>query len=394
MPARKRIVVCCDGTWKDADSGDGYTNVSRLAWAILPVDTRKGQEIAQVVFYQSGVGSEGDILGKIKGGSVGLGLSRNVRDAYAFICNNYCDGDEIFLFGFSRGAYTARSVGGLIGYAGLIGKRDLDRFNELWAGYRFRDKVGHEDPLPKFADRHKDARIKCIGVWDTVGSLGVPGNLDKLFQDFYKFHDTDLGEKVDNAFHALALDERRKDFVPALWKQKPAAKANGQVLKQVWFAGAHSDVGGGYPEHGLSDITLFWMASEVADLLAIDFDYLKARRDLSSPWGLGLLHDSADGFWVFRPKITRTVFDPATAAVTNESIHESVAERLNGGDKALPERYAGDALKGIKVAERAGKLSDTEAALRWSAQDVKPAAKQPADDVSLRSKIIDLLGGG
>jgi uncharacterized protein (DUF2235 family) len=251
----KRLVVCCDGTWKDSDSGDAYTNVSRLAWAIMPADTRGGGSIPQIVFYQSGVGSEGDLFNRLAGGGVGLGLSRNVRDAYAFICNNYGEGDEIFLFGFSRGAYTARSVGGLIGYAGLIGKRDLDRFDHLWGGYRLRDKIDNPDPRPDFKTRQA-VRIKAIGVWDTVGSLGVPGNLDKVFTEFYKFHDTGLGLHIDNAFHALALDERRKAFLPTLWHVDPKAKddpkARNQVLKQVWFAGVHSNVGGGYDEHGLS----------------------------------------------------------------------------------------------------------------------------------------------
>lgn len=262
MPAKKRLVVCCDGTWNDTDSIDDLTNVSRLAWAIKPVDDRGGKEIPQIVFYQSGVGSEGDIFDKIKGGGLGLGLSRNVRDAYTFICNNYCDGDDVFLFGFSRGAYTARSVGGLIGYAGLLGKNDLDRFMQLWDGYRTSSK----DKPNEFPGRHKNVEIQCIGVWDTVGSLGIPGTLGLPFRDYYKFHDTNLGVHVKFAFHALALDEQRKDFQPTLWQQKPEGKAKGQKLKQVWFAGVHSDVGGGYPEHGLSDITLAWMASEIENM--------------------------------------------------------------------------------------------------------------------------------
>src|SRR4051812_49891128 len=107
MAGKKRLVVCCDGTWNTADSGTGYTNVSRLAWAIAPTDTRNDESTTQIVFYQSGVGSEGDLVSKVTGGGLGLGLSHNVRDAYTFICNNYCPEDEIFLFGFSRGAYTA-----------------------------------------------------------------------------------------------------------------------------------------------------------------------------------------------------------------------------------------------------------------------------------------------
>jgi type VI secretion system (T6SS) phospholipase Tle1-like effector len=293
---------------------------------------------------------------------------------------------------FSRGAYTARSVAGLIGYAGLIGKRDLDRFFELWDGYRTVKKPDHVDPLPKFAGRHENVVIKCIGVWDTVGSLGVPGNIDFLFKDYYAFHNTDLGARVDSAFHALALDERREDFVPALWQQKPEGKARGQVLKQVWFAGAHSDVGGGYPEHGLSDIALAWMASQIEPMLGIDFDYLRDRRDLSSQWSLGMLHDSVDGIFKTRGKVVRT---PLAKDRTDsfESIHPSVAERVKGGAGASPGPYTSGALTGIDLAANPGKLSDRETDLQWSAQDVKPAAQQAKKAFSIRRKLINLIGG-
>ena len=392
MPSKKRLVACCDGTWNDADSGAGYTNVSRLAWAILPTDTRSGREIAQIVYYQSGVGSVGNLFDKIKAGGLGLGLSHNVRDAYTFICNNYNDGDEIFLFGFSRGAYTARSTAGLIGYAGLIGKRDLDRFFELWDGYRTVDKPNHVNPLPQFAGRHENVVVKCVGVWDTVGSLGVPGNLDAVFSDYYAFHNTDLGERVELALHALALDEQRKDFGPTIWHQKPAGKARGQVLKQVWFAGAHSDVGGGYPEHGLSDITLAWMASEVEPMLGIDFDYLKARRDVSSRWALGQLHDSFDGIFKARGKAPRTPLKDRAEAF--ERIHASVAERVKGGANAAPGAYQNDALAGINLAAVVAPLSARESALQWSAQDVQPSAQQAKKAFSIRGKLLNLFGGG
>ena len=113
------------------------------------------------------------------GGALGLGLSHNIRDAYAFVCNNYMAGDEIFLFGFSRGAYTARSIGGLIGYAGLLGKQDLDRFFELWDGYKEPDKDDRAAALNKFPAR-SSVSIKVIGVWDTVGSLGIPSRSGAL----------------------------------------------------------------------------------------------------------------------------------------------------------------------------------------------------------------------
>ncbi len=397
MASKKRLVVCCDGTWNDSDSGTGYTNVSRLAWAIRPTDARDGKDIVQIVSYQSGVGTEGDIASKIKGGALGLGLSHNVRDAYAFICNNYCDGDEIFLFGFSRGAYTARSVAGLIGYAGLIGKQDLDRFFELWNGYKETDKDARQAALANFPSRHQNVAIKCMGVWDTVGSVGIPADLTKFdvlnFRRYYGFHDTDLGAHVEHAFHALALDERRKNFVPALWKQKPEGKARNQELKQVWFAGVHSDIGGGYPEHSMSDIPLAWMASEVAPYLAIDFDYLKGRRDLSSKWALGQLHESFEDFWKKLGEQRRTPFAPDLKEFF-EKIHGSVAARIKGGAGAHGGAYASAVLKDSDLAANSVELSPLEAGLQWKDDEVKQAPPAAKKAVSFRDKLIKALGGG
>jgi uncharacterized protein (DUF2235 family) len=396
--AMKRIVVCCDGTWNDSDEGAGYTNVSRLAWAIQPNDTRNGKEIAQIVFYQSGVGTEGDLTSKIKGGAVGLGLSHNIRDAYAFICTNFCEGDEVFLFGFSRGAYTARSIGGLIGYAGLLGKRDLDRFFELWDGYKETDEAKRKAALDSFPTRHKGVPIKVIGVWDTVGSVGIPADFAQFdvlnFRRYYGFHDTTLGTHVEHAFHAVALDERRKNFVPTLWTQKPEGKAKGQELKQVWFAGVHSDIGGGYPEHGTSDIALAWMASEASAYLGIDSDYLKLRRDVSAKWALGKLHESFEGFWTKLGETRRTPF-MVDQAVSFEKIHASVQARFDGkGFGADGAIYASPVLKGVDLAANGLALSSLETGLRWADSDVKPAAPPAKKASSFRDKLIKALGGG
>jgi len=389
----KRLVVCCDGTWNDSDNGTGYTNVSRLAWAIQPIDTRDGKDIPQIVFYQSGVGTQGDLASRFAGAALGLGLSQNLRDAYTFICNNYCEGDEIFLFGFSRGAYTARSVGGLIGYAGLLGKQDLDRFLELWKGYKEKDK--NPDALKSFDKRHKNVRIKCMGVWDTVGSVGIPAEFarfDLFFRRYYGFFDTDLGEHIEHAFHAMALDERRKNFVPTLWTQKPGVK--NQELKQVWFAGVHSDVGGGYPEHGASDISLAWMASEVSPYLGIDFDYLKTRRDLSSKWSLGALHESFDKIWVGLGEERRTPF-AAYPKTSFEKIHASVAARIKGGGLAAKGGpYASAVLKDADLAGHNVDLSDLEAGLRWKDDEVKALDPPAKKAFSARDFFIKAIGGG
>lgn len=383
----KRIILCCDGTWNNEDSGDDFTNVARIAWAILPNDTRGKQPISQIVYYHSGVGT-GDIVDKIAGGAVGMGLARAVRDSYSFLASNYCDGDEIFLLGFSRGAYTARSIGGLIGWAGLLHKRDMDHFAALWESYRLRSDPGREDVRKYFPNRHQNVPVQCIGVWDTVGALGIPGNLDQLFTKFYQFHDTTLGPHVRHAYHALALDERRVDFTPTLWTL-PAGPAAGQTLEQMWFAGAHSNVGGGYDEHGLSDITLAWMASKLDKLLAIDFDQLAAKQDRRSLWGLARLHNSFTGAWQLRGSRDRKP-SPGNPA-THEAIHPSVAVRLAKDAACEPRPYVSTALAGI-AAPAAAALSAVEQNLRWTA--TRAASTDTPPRPNLLNKVLRLFGGG
>lgn len=397
MPNMKRLVICCDGTWNDADSEGDFTNVVKLSRVVLPYDTRGGKDVAQIVYYQSGVGTGGDLVQHVVGGGLGMGLSRNVRDAYSFLANNYCDGDEIFLFGFSRGAYTARSIAGLIGYAGLLHKRDMDDFATLWEGYRLRSKVADlEDVRKQFPDRHRDVRIRCIGVWDTVGSLGVPGHLDAAFTSFYEFHDTDLGPKVDYAFHALALDEHRKSFVPTLWQQTPEGKAAGQVLEQVWFAGAHSNVGGGYDEHGLSDVALAWMCGKVAEILALDEDgYLAKKRDMRNAWALGRIYDSAEGKWQLLGTVTRRPFDPATRERGCETLHQSVAARLAPGAAAVPEAYRSAALQGIDTTGLVAPLTPLEKRMQWTPGDVRPPSKEARKrSEGILKHVLGIFGGG
>jgi hypothetical protein len=393
----KRLIVCCDGTWNDADSAGAFTNVVRIARAILPVDHRGDKETAQIVYYQSGVGTGADLVQRVLGGSVGMGLSRNVRDGYGFIASNYCPGDEIFLFGFSRGAYTARSVAGLIGYAGLLQKSDMDEFALVWEGYRLKNQPGQPDVLGHFPLRHKDVPIKCIGVWDTVGELGIPGHLDEIFTQFYQFHDTTLGSHVENAFHALALDERRADFAPTLWSQSTEVQAKGtQKLLQVWFPGVHSNVGGGYQEHGLSDVALAWMASQVDPLLAVNIEYLRTRQDRRNGWGLGRIYDSAAGAWKLRGTTVRRPFTMPPESPSFERIHASLVERRAPGAVCLPGPYDCPGLGGIDIRAKLVELSAFEQQLRWTAAQVgvPPAPPGPAlPQPTLLNRLLKDLGG-
>lgn len=338
------------------------------------------------MYYHSGVGTS-DALDRVLGGAVGLGLSRNVRDAYAFIAANYCEGDEIFLFGFSRGAYTARSVAGMIGWIGLIHKADLDDFALLWEGYRLRNHPGQPDVRTQFTNRHIDVPIKCVGVWDTVGALGIPGHLGDMFTQFYSFQDTNLGPHVENAFHALALDEHREDFVPTLWSKLPNAPAT-QRLEQVWFPGAHSNVGGGYAEHGLSDVALAWMADRVEQFLELDRDYLSTRQDQRDGWGLGKIYDSAAGFFSFRRKVNR----PALASDTgNERIHESVAVRLRA---ASAEPYQPPSLATGLREDFVAALGSLEQALRWPAPNPAQTGRTSRASPALVDRLMRDAGGG
>jgi len=275
----RRLIVCCDGTWKTADD-KAITNVVKMMDAVVPVvRDASGNETQQVSWYGKGVGN-GTFADRILGGAFGGGLGRNVRDAYRFLVQNYVPGDEIFLFGFSRGAYTARSLGGMIRCSGLVQKKHANRITEAYEIYRKRDPKGADkDEAVAFREQysHPSVTIKFVGVWDTVGALGVPVGriLRMLSRRKHGFHDTRLSGIIENACHALAIDEGRYTFEPAPFDGDPKDQ---QRVEQLWFAGAHSDVGGGNPSAGLSDIAFQWMAEKAAGCgLVLSMDYLSDR---------------------------------------------------------------------------------------------------------------------
>ena len=331
----RRLVICCDGTWNTPDEvRDGravLTNVARIARAVLPADAG-GRE--QRVYYRKGVGT--GRFDHFVGGALGWGLSRNVQDAYMFLVENYRVGDEIFLFGFSRGAYTVRSVVGLIRNSGLLRRRHADKLDEAYDLYRDRNDDSHPRAVESELFRRsysREVRIRFLGVWDTVGALGIPLELPgiQLVNKHWQFHDVKLSTIVDNAFQALAIDERRKPFTPAIWEQQPGAPEVGQRLEQVWFAGVHSDVGGGYPETALSDVALVWMRNRAAECgLAVDF---AAAGIPVQPNGAAPMHDSMTLYYrllgeLVRPMpVTRT--DAAgTPLVTREKVIDLAVLRM------------------------------------------------------------------
>ena len=324
----KRIVLCCDGTWNTPTKGVP-TNVIKTARAVLPAAP---DGTAQVVFYDAGVGTEGRPLSRLSGGVFGEGLAKNVEDAYRFLVHNYEDGDEIYLFGFSRGAYTARSTVGLLRNVGLLHKMHADRFPEALALYRRRDaKPGSFEAL-RFIDCYSHAvpRVEFLGVWDTVGPLGIPWRKRFLAvlplaavaiwpREDLDFHDVTLSGIVKHGYQALAIDETRKMFQPSIWK----APKEGQKIEQRWFSGVHSDIGGGREDSGLPDEAFVWIMDKAHDLgLGFSSDYVSnwVHRD-----PLGKLHDNGPWDWFDFLNEPREL---GRASEATEDLHESVRTRL------------------------------------------------------------------
>jgi len=293
----KEIVFCADGTW---DTDEKATNVSAV-WGGLINDA------TQVVRYDDGVGADGNIIEKLLGGATGVGLWNKIKIGYQTIAQVYAPGDPLYLFGFSRGAYTARSLAGMIALCGLPTQGDPNAVVDA-AFQVYRRLVGVSSLAPYAM---YDAKITMLGVWDTVGSLGIPGifgGVDPLVDGFL---DTKLHPDVLNAFHAVAIDEHRSEFLPTLWTSQPQP---GQVLEQVWFCGAHGDVGGGDAPRvagrpSLADIPLAWMVSKARPLglhfypeflakypLPMDASFAAAVLDKSwqPEWGLPVLRTVAD----------------------------------------------------------------------------------------------------
>ncbi len=282
----KRIAFCADGTW---DTAVKHSNVYKLYKAlILSAD--------QMPFYDEGVGADGNPISHLLGGAFGLGLWGKIKRGYAKIAHVYEAEDELYLFGFSRGAYTARSLAGMIAACGLPTKNFTDDLVET-AFTAYREK----DDRQKWLDKLKncdmyDAKIKMVGVWDTVGALGIPSAVGLNDPIAYGFLDTSLSSHVLNGYHALAIDEKRAQFPPTLWESAPAS---GQTMEQVWFCGVHSDIGGGEPDDipgkpSLSDITLSWMMSK-ASALGLQFDpsvQAQYKMPLAPEYSLDKLHSS------------------------------------------------------------------------------------------------------
>jgi uncharacterized protein (DUF2235 family) len=331
----KRIVLCCDGTWNKPDEEKGGrpvpTNVVRLAYRVAKSDGT----VPQITYYDLGVGT-GNFIDRFAGGVLGEGLEDNIYDAYRFLVGNYEREDQIFLFGFSRGAFTARSIGGMIRKCGILRRGAVDKYHE--AKDLYHSNV-HPDDAEAVAFRKANSvspdeaiKIKFIGVWDTVGSLGIPkkgGVAEKL-----QFHDTELSGTVENGYHALAIDEHREPFLPTLWNYKPKPP---QKVEQVWFCGAHSDVGGGYPEDDASKLALLWILDKAQGAgLKLDEEALKAYPIVPKPQGM--LHNSKGLLYTFSKSVDRVIgcVKGTSQPDPTQSVHESVLQRWGADTKYRP----------------------------------------------------------
>lgn len=312
---KKRIVVCCDGTWNRL-GGPKPTNVTRLAQAMLPCGA---DGVVQLCVHIDGVGAGrgtgafAQAIDRALGGAFGIGLSDRIAEAYRFLVLNYRPGDEIYCFGYSRGAYMARSLSGMIRNCGVLERQHAGRIAEAFELYRATDDDRRPDgaashafrarfaPQVTTSDRELDWRrtngvperkpapvplgVHYIGVWDTVGALGIPQGLSlaNLVNRRHQFHDMDLSSTVHAARHAIAIDERRSTFPSTPWKNIGDFAATGRHL-EAWFPGNHGSVGGGGDVTGLSAGALLWVLEGARDLgLAVDETMLEDWRAEADP---------------------------------------------------------------------------------------------------------------
>jgi uncharacterized protein (DUF2235 family) len=376
----RNILVFSDGTGNS--SGKLFrTNVWRLYKAVDLADPTNPEEPRQFAYYDDGVGTSSFRPLALLGGAIGVGLARNVRDLYAFVCRTYREGDKIYAFGFSRGAFTVRVLVGLILHQGIVryNGREADLQRNVAHAYRAYRRERFRWPLQWHVDiarwlrdqvlaardrrvygtsynardnihsvNGKPLTVEFVGVWDTVAAYGLP--VDELTRAVdaiwpLSMPDRDLNQRVNRAMHALSLDDERNTFHPQLWNEGPppqspssptpnAGRDTGTIdaerLSQVWFAGVHSDVGGGYPDDGLSYVSLEWMMTgaqkaKVRFCKEIWSDY-RALSDEN-----GLLHDSrrgVGGYYRYHPRRIERLTHTDEVTIARTKIHESVPRRI------------------------------------------------------------------
>lgn len=366
----KNIVICSDGTGNTTIKDRG-TNVFKLFEAVKT----NHSSTPQVAIYDDGVGSGTSKFSQILGGAFGFGLSRNVRQLYTSLVRNYDAEakDKIFLFGFSRGAFTVRSLAGMIGYMGILDRNLCKTDSELneYVSHAYREyrrsqrawletllswiivdpflylqnKINKKEYLvnvktfnkkflnkPEASKNEPDKLIRFIGVWDTVSAVGFPvpwvsGFFNKAIYRF-SFTDNDLNQDVQQACHALSIDDQRKTFHPEVWNE--FREEDKKRIEQVWFAGVHSNVGGGYPKQGMSLVSLNWMMRKARDagveFIDYDLQLYTARQNVNDK-----LYDSRHGLSVFYRFKPRDIYAMCQKHGVTARIHSSVLNRIQQG---------------------------------------------------------------
>lgn len=424
----KNIILLSDGTGNSAGKAN-KTNVWRLYQAL---DLGSGKQTA---LYDDGVGTSGLRPLQLLGGAFGWGHARNVRDLYEFLCQHYKNGDQIYVFGFSRGAFTARTLADLITKCGILDPdKKVPHFNLFKLRYEYVQlntdqglKTGVRrayrsyrrsykalianllrwirDPFLMDIEKPDDfrakyslaapGRIKFVGVWDTVDAVGMPiDELSTMIDKFvtpHRFPDQNLSPFVERACHAIAIDDERQTFSPVLWDECGESEQrlveSGEVardrIKQAWFPGMHSNVGGGYPDDGLAHVSLRWMVGEAKrgpnghglDFNPADLNTIERR---SQP--LGKMYDSRSGagiYYRYKPRrIEDLCQDPDNGVNIREpKIHHSVFERVADGTASyaptdLPACY--------RLVDQNGTVSD-----------VNPNRYESNNDRTTRAELLD-----
>ena len=317
----KRLVCALDGTWNDDDEASPLTNVAKLSRAILFEDA---QGVRQLVRYIVGIASSQDNGLTFLKGALGLEAGDRIKAAYRFLSNAYEPGDEIYLFGFSRGAYEARSLASFIALFGLAKKGSDFSIDEAWRLYRRPERKRNFDAVAEIGSScHYPVPIRCLGVWETVGNVVNPYWAWAWLSRKFDYHDTRLHDTIDVALHALSIDEARSPFRPSFFTYPDDTRLpSRQHVEQTWFPGTHADVGGGWPETELSDIALLWMAERIQAKtdLALDLDKLKRE---SKPDYLGLQHVASTSWF---HALSRSV--PYVRLVQQNSDGQEPARRL------------------------------------------------------------------
>lgn len=324
----KKIIVCIDGTWNTPttdDNNDGIPDPTNVWKTYNAIKSANDPNVR--IFYLPGVGTSG-LINKITGGATGAGIVDQILKAMAFIVDNYRANDEIYILGFSRGAYASRILADVIVNVGM--PRYSSKPNLIHTWNKYIDQYGSPSNYGKLRrikrkivgffgsdDLQTNIEVSALFLFDTVSAIGLPKYKDEQRIDTYATLSNDLDPNIHFAYHAVSIDEKRADFKPELINPR-------NNVIQMWFTGAHSDIGGGYAQTSLSDISLLWMLDQLSTYFTIAPPRTSPNiyADIHQPW--------LDQLYKNKPKITRVI-------PQEDFIHNSVTKRYQQQSTNLPE---------------------------------------------------------